>query len=438
MKKNNNLNNKQNCQGTSAWSVNTVSCNTGSSHGSVLGDLYLRYRLEKSFFGYDPSVLKSGMQKYARRAEVTKGLWCLVEMDLFSLLEWDRAALDVYLSKYPEETRANTQKNAQRIRTNMVNRLVVIMSEEICISAWWMPLKILELYEKWIENRDNPSSQKYLIDMYKYLTSQKMIRLISDLMSIYLIPPDQVKPKQMKDLRQIQQNIKRLYPKIYSDQAKVGDVKWEVDMGRYPAKLQPCINGIIYNLEKGSNHVFYWIRRLCDIEVRDKLPLRKDKDKNKAYKYNCLKILWEILHRFIDQHSEYEFLRETILALQKFYRKMTHKEKPIYLYHAVLLLVRRKEIDWTSQPPSIDTPFADVENLYRDHLRGGKMKMDDYVLDLHTKKGKKGDHCLEKFALEGAYVENENDKFRREDYRELYIELKKELDRHRNRRGKLQ
>jgi hypothetical protein len=69
------------------WQCATKTVNgcTGSSHHCVFGDLYARYRLEKSFLGYDPSVLKSGIQKYARRAEVQKGLWCLVEMDLFSL-----------------------------------------------------------------------------------------------------------------------------------------------------------------------------------------------------------------------------------------------------------------------------------------------------------------------------------------------------------------
>ena len=148
-----------------------------------------------------------------------------------------------------------------------------------------------------------------------------------------------------------------------------------------------------------------------------------------------MKIVWEILHRFIDQNSEYEFVRETICALQKFYNRMNHREKPIYLYHAVLLMVRRKEIDWTSQPPPIDTPFADVEKLYRDHLGGGKMEMDDYVLDIHTKRGKRGGHCLEKFALEGAYVKNENDKFLHKEYREIYISLKKELDRYKQAKG---
>ena len=67
--------------------VKTKRISHGRSHHCVFGDLYTRYRLEKSFFGVDPSVLKSGMQKYARRADVEKALWCLVEMDLFCLLE---------------------------------------------------------------------------------------------------------------------------------------------------------------------------------------------------------------------------------------------------------------------------------------------------------------------------------------------------------------
>jgi len=149
----------------------TAKCGTSSTKNVLYGDLYAKYRCEKSYFGYDPSVLKSGIQKYARRAEVNKGLWCLVEMDLFSLLERDGEALNAYLHQYPKETRENTQASAKRIRSNMVNRLIVMMSEEVSISAWWMPLKMWALYEKWIENRGNAFSRKYLVDMYLYLTS---------------------------------------------------------------------------------------------------------------------------------------------------------------------------------------------------------------------------------------------------------------------------
>ena len=397
----------------------------GVSHNYLFGDLYARYRVEKSYFGYDPSVLKSGFQKYARRAEVDKGLWCLVEMDLFSLLEWDGAALNAYLKSYPGETRENTKRQAQRLRTNMVNRLVVMMSEEVSISAWWMPVKIFELYEKWIANRGNVSSCKYLVDMYFYLTSQKMIRLISDLHSVYLLPPDYVKAKQMGDLIKIHNDIQKQYMDIYADQTNVGHVSWTVNMDRYPTKLQTCIDGIIYNLENGCDHVFYWIRKLYEFEKQDGVP---------QYKY--AKIVWEILHRYIDRNSEYEFVRDQISALEKFYNKMTHKEKPIYLYHAVLLIVRRNEIDWPSRPPQIETTMDDVDNIYSDHCKNGKMEIDDYVLDLHTKKGKKIGNCLENFALEGAYVKNENDNFLHPEYREIYILLKKELDQFNNRGGK--
>jgi hypothetical protein len=413
--------------GIQEWSIKATNSCTGSSYHHGLGDLYAKYRLEKSFFGYDPAVLKSGIQKYARRAEVKKGLWCLLEMDLFSLLEWDGAALDAYLRKYPEETRKNTQSQARRIRTNMINRMVVIMSEEVNISAWWMPTKILDLYKKWVENRGNVSSRKYLLDMNLHLISQKMIRLISDLKSIFLVPPDYVKSKYIGDLLQIHDSIKKRYPQTYSDQTEVGNVTFEVDMDSYPAKLQPSINGIIYNLEIGSDNVFYWIKKLYDFEKQDGAP---------QYKY--MKIVWEILHRFIDRNSDYEFVRETICALQAFHKRMTHKEKPIYLYHATLLLVRRNEIQWNSRPPQIDTPMADIEKLYADHLDGGKMKLDGYLQDLHTKRMKWSAHCLEKFALEGAYIKNENKDFLNPEYREIYILLKKELDLYHARGGKLQ
>jgi hypothetical protein len=415
----------------------TANCRTGNTHNRVFGDLYAKYRFEKSFFGYHPSIIKSGIQKYARRAEVQKGLWCLVEMDLFSLLELDVAALDAYLRKYPAETRKNTQTAVKRFRTNMVNRLVVMMTEEVNISAWWMPSKILYLFKKWIENRNTALSQKYLVDMYLYLTSQKMIRLISDLKSVFLLPPYYVNPDQMNNLMQIHYNIKERYPGMYFGQEEVGKLEWEVDMDGYPAAVRSCIKGIIYNLEKGSDNVFYWIHKLCDLERKDWVVKVKDKNKFNYNKCKFPRIVWKILHRFIDRNREYEFVREQISALEAFYKKMKHKEKPIYLYHAVLLLVRRKEIDWNSTAPQAETPMDDVRKRYEDHLRGGKMEIDDYVLDHHTKGGRKDSDSSIKFALEGAYVKNENTHFLNPEYRDIYILLKRELDLYHSRGRKL-
>ena len=104
--------------------------------------------------------------------------------------------------------------------------------------------------------------------------------------------------------------------------------------------------------------------------LNEKTGSSKKNGKNRfEYKYKYLKIVWDLLYRFIDRNKKYEFVRDNIWALQKFHSKMTHREKPIYLYHAVLLIVRRHGIDWNSQPPSIDTPMADVDKLYWDSHR---------------------------------------------------------------------
>jgi hypothetical protein len=414
--------NRHNTYGTREWAAKTVNCCTGCPPDHLIGNLSHRYRSEESFFGYHPSVLKSGMQKYARRAEVLKGLWCLAEMDFFSLLEWDGTALDAYLKAHPGTTREQVKAQARKIRTNMVNRLIVVMSEEVGICAWWMPIVICRLYQGWVSNRDNPVSRKYLVDMYLYLVSQRMVRLISDIHSVYLVPPSYVKPRHEQGLLDIHQSIQVRYPQVYAGQTQIGSLPWSVNLPGCPQSIRQCLEGIIYNLEIGCDHAFFWIRRLYDLAP-------------KTGRY--VRMVWGLLQRFIDHNPVHEPARPAIGALCEFYLRMSHREKPIYLYHALLLMLRRNEIDWTSQPPEIDTPMAEVERLYADHLQGGRMEMDDYVMDLHTRKMKWSPGCLERFAREGAYVKNENVRFLKQEYREIYILLKQELDLYCSRGGKI-
>ena len=70
---------------TTALPVNrpTITAAT-NTHNGVFGDLYANAGSERSYFGYHESVLKSGIQKYARRAKSKRayGVWpkwiCLV------------------------------------------------------------------------------------------------------------------------------------------------------------------------------------------------------------------------------------------------------------------------------------------------------------------------------------------------------------------------
>jgi hypothetical protein len=281
-----------------------------------------------------------------------------------------------------------------------------------------MPSKILDLYEKWARSRDNDLSRKHLVEMYLHLTSQKMIRLISDLHAVYLLPPDCVKPEQLSALDRIHEKIRAKYPMTFSGQSEVGTVLWGLDMSGHDRDIRQCVEGIIYNIDIGSDHAFYWVKKLCDIAV------------SHGYKQNrYFGIVWKIIHKFIDVHREWEFVREQVSALETFYKKLGHIERPIYLYHALLLIIRREEIDWDAKPPEIDLSMQEVNRLYNDHLHNGKMKIDSYVLDIHTRGGRRGPGALERFALEGALVKIEEKKFLRQDYREIDIMLKKELDR---------
>ena len=62
----------------------------------------------KSYYGYKPSVLKSGICKYYRRQQFDKFEWCVIEMFLFSIESQGKALI-----------------------TNLINRLKILIMEEI-------------------------------------------------------------------------------------------------------------------------------------------------------------------------------------------------------------------------------------------------------------------------------------------------------------------
>ena len=62
----------------------------------------------KSYYGYKPSILKSGICKYYRRENFDKFEWCIIEMLLFAVKEQGRPLI-----------------------TNLINRLKILLMEEI-------------------------------------------------------------------------------------------------------------------------------------------------------------------------------------------------------------------------------------------------------------------------------------------------------------------
>lgn len=415
----------------------------------MIGQIYLKRRQERSYNGIPIGVLKSGLQKYARRARLGEGLWCLIELDLFQLVETELDGVAEYLRRkgravFPleeaEYKRAIIQK-AKALRTNLVNRLIVMVSEEVSISAYWMPLVVNELYELWKADRNRTISRKHLIDIYKHLVRQEKIRLISDLKSVYLLPPDYVKPDRRQDLRIIHSNLlaslglSRMLEGCQAVSENLID-SCTVDLRPFldekDEELRRVVNGILYHLKHKNDHVFHWLGQLID---RQRGPQGEPKLGGKK---DLLNVVWHLLLGFADKREglwnepqktypeNFDRVREIIGVLKKWYETMTHREKPIYLYHAILLIIRRDEIDWRAEIPEINTPWHEVEALYRTNVSGKVIELDDFVFDIHT--GRLGENSLTRFAREGALVENENQRFRNENYRLIYCALKERLD----------
>lgn len=151
-----------------------------------IGSICIILHRERSFHNVDIRILKSAIQKYARRAMFfPKGVWCLIELDLFSYLE---IKPDLYSNE--KLTQKQIQLNSVRIRSNMINRLIAMMSEDVGPCNSQLPYKMHNLYLQWIKNRRDISSRKILIEIYHCLANENIqrIRLLSDLRTVYNLP----------------------------------------------------------------------------------------------------------------------------------------------------------------------------------------------------------------------------------------------------------
>jgi hypothetical protein len=373
------------------------------------GKFCLRMHKQLSYNGINPSVLKSAIQKYIRRDNYDKGLWSLIELDLFGLLENDdlRAKNQSLLENLSVDV---IKMNAKKIRSNMINRLIVIMSEEIkyvkniiyfiflnfyrfkkiSINCWWLPLKMKEYFDKWNLNRNNEKSRTYLVNIYSLLFNSKKLRLISDLKTVFNLPPYYL--KDYKELRKLHLELLNESKEIRERFDKFLENSTIID------EFEKCI-------KTKNEDAFYWLSKL--IEEEDK---------------SRVKSIWEI----VSYYAPHKNLNE---SLKFFFDKMNHKEYWIYLYHAILLIIHSKSINF-DEPIPVNVPVTKefVQIYYSKNLENIIIEIDDFIYDLHT--GLKSSNLKTKFAIEGSIIPIECKTFFNKQYRALYIKFKEIIDAH--------
>jgi hypothetical protein len=319
----------------------------------------------KSFFGYKLDVVKSGIQKYLRRRELEKMIWNVVEMDLFSRLE---------------------DKSAIGIRSNLMNRLIVMLDEELCFCDWVSFLKCSRLLEEW--NKNGRKDQKNLIGICKILVKSEMLRLANDVNCYYR---KGVKCEFEKGSVDISKYVKR------------GDSE----------EIVKLFSKFVELFEEGNEDFFYYSQEIYNRKENGRMRKFFGKRKRGA-EY----IIWEYL---FDKCEYNEFLEECLKRkLDAFYAR-SRKERSIFLINALLLVFNKEKIDWNSEKlEEIGEGISD-EEVWKYYNEREKLFYDDYVIDMHTSIGRKRGKNKKDFVLEGCIVVDENKEWFVKKYREKYI-----------------
>jgi hypothetical protein len=316
--------------------------------------------------GIPISVLKSAIQKYVRRGMLEDGLRVLGLLSYFT------------------ET---------RITTNITNRLVVMMSEEVNIHETFLPVEMRRLHEMFLKTRD----PAIWLRMFTILCSARKCRVVSDVKTRWNLPP-------------YKGDVARL-DALHEELLRLNGIAPELDP---PATIEEFRARLL----RGSENVFAVLRVL----LRDG---KSDGKSDGKITRGTEKAIWDTLEQACGDTkgaSSNRELQPSISALRHFHKQMHHAERPIYIYHAVLLLLNASALDYSHTDGSctIDGDMA----MWR---REGAEKLalasfPDYVIDRHTSVARGQSAVV--FAQVGALIPNEDKRFLSEENRRLYMAFK--------------
>lgn len=311
-----------------------------------------KFRNEVSWNGFGSDVMKSGLQKYIRRGNIEKALFCAGELDLFK----------------------EAPDRGETIRTNFLHRLMVIYLEDVANLEIFETInkKLNEIIAERIfpEKRQKAKEEKLISDVVILLSRSKKARICSHIRAVF-------NPKyNTSALLSKYPSIKCLWDEIETNKRKQG----EKDDFEYWCEL-------FKKYMKGKNilAVYYAFQiSMADVKLKTKC-------------FGKSKPVW-----FIFKELSNPFNQKTIEKFMGWYQFHLDTIKENFLCWLVPLLFELGVI-----PEGEKVKFEDDEYCegWARNRRGEEFIVDEYVIDRHTRKGA-GKNLVE-FAVNGAFVENE-------------------------------
>ena len=334
--------------------------------------------------GYKLDILKSALQKYLRRREEEKMLWCLSEIYMFQKY-----------SKTEQEKRAS-----KGIITNLINRLVIMMDEEMLFVEIDKYMKCM----KWIKmfNEGNREKFELLVKVCKTMTGARLLRLNSDIYSYWWRGAGVYNVVKLENVT-IEKENHEICIRFFDKKEKECET-WEKERNAFIRFVNAFRN---YDAS-----CYYWALVLFHSKTKGKTRFRRK---------DCVYIIWEYLFQVIENDSR---LKECLqLKLKQFFVKTRH-EQHMWLSSAISIALNRKELYLqTKEVEEWDIKISDdeVENYFKNRE---KMEIDDYAIDMHCSQGRKMGKMKAEFALVGCVVVDEDREYFQKEWRDLYIDLK--------------
>ncbi len=307
------------------------------------------YRRERTWNNFKPDVMKSGLQKYIRRGNVEKALYCAGELDLFKKC---------------------ADARAEGLRTNFLHRLMVIFIEDVGIGALgdWARLDALFTL-LWIERksatRDKTRETVWITEIVRKLCAAQKSRSCSHVRAVC----------DMRDGARVVATA--AYPAIVELQTKIACAD--------SADFEVLCTNLRDALLARSWDAVYWAKKIADSDVKVR-EYRKQKPVWRVFRIleNVMTPTLSGLHGIAMRwYSELEGLKEAELAW-------------------MLLIVALN----TNAPKNTNELDVGTCDDWAQNRSGFVCELDAFVLDRHTAAGR--GKSLVEFALVGAHVENES------------------------------
>jgi hypothetical protein len=331
-----------------------------------------------SHYGYKLDILKSAIQKYLRRKEKSKMVWCVAEIYLFQM--W-----------------ANTdeQKRATKgIITNLLNRLIVMMDEELLFADVKKYLVLRKLLEKFEE--DNRNDFTYLYTICDVLINSRILRLNSDIRAYW-------------------DHRFRFDGEVY----KNDDLKVVDDDASYKC--------FVKEFEDGSYGCYYYMFKIFN-GCRETPGIKWFKTK----KENVYKIWYYLFNRKVVLEN-WMLCRTLEYKLGEFHKK--RGERFMWLSSAIQIVLNAKKLGFdTYMTEQQGRQFVndELKNVlpkcreYRDKImqkvfeNRRMLHIDDYCIDQHCSQGRKIGKGKKDWKTIGSLVVNEDKEYFVKDWRDYY------------------